>query len=405
MPISNTGSRYGGVTKTFHWLTALLIFTAFPLGMIAHGLPFENSAQLAQKAWFFSLHKTVGILAFVVALARILWALTQIKPGLLNSTHKLESFAAELAHWLLYIAMVLVPLTGWLAHATSEGFAPILWPLGQSLPLLPKSLALSAFFAGCHGVFGKVLLVTVLAHVAGAFKHLIIDRDKTLQRMLPGPVDLPPVAPHKKSNLPLIAASVIYAAALAFGTVLGLAHQTPQQAEHAPELSKVASQWQVQDGTLSLTIKQFGSDVTGSFSDWTAAISFDQTPDLDGNLGNVDVIVAIPSLTLGTVSDQAMGVDYFNSTTFPTARFQAVITAVPDTYLATGTLTIKDIVVPLTLHFNLSIDGDQAKMTGQTVLDRRSFSIGDNMTDESTLQFAVTMQIDLTATRSAPPLN
>ena len=33
MALANTAASYGTVTKTFHWLTALLILTAIPLGI------------------------------------------------------------------------------------------------------------------------------------------------------------------------------------------------------------------------------------------------------------------------------------------------------------------------------------------------------------------------------------
>ena len=95
MALNNTDRAYGGVTKTFHWLTALLIFTAFPLGILAHDAPFDTSDELTRKALLFSLHKTVGVMAFLTALLRILWALTQTRPGLLNADHRLEAFAAE----------------------------------------------------------------------------------------------------------------------------------------------------------------------------------------------------------------------------------------------------------------------------------------------------------------------
>ncbi|MGR3839457.1 MAG: cytochrome b, partial [Cognatishimia sp.] len=74
MALTNTAARYGSITKIFHWLTALLIFTAFPLGILAHDAPYDTSNELTRKALLFSLHKTVGILAFVTALLRILWA-------------------------------------------------------------------------------------------------------------------------------------------------------------------------------------------------------------------------------------------------------------------------------------------------------------------------------------------
>lgn len=106
MPLANTTQSYGGVAKTLHWLTALLILTLIPLGIVANQLPYDTSEQLAQKAWLFSLHKTLGVAVFFVALVRILWAVTQPKPGLLHPDRKVESLAAETVHWLLYGSLV-----------------------------------------------------------------------------------------------------------------------------------------------------------------------------------------------------------------------------------------------------------------------------------------------------------
>ena len=139
MTVSNTTTRYGTVTKTFHWLTALFIITAIALGAIANRLPYETNDQLALKAQLFSFHKTLGVLVFIVALGRILWALTQTKPGPLHAERKLETMLAELVHWLLYISLIAVPLTGWIHHAATAGFAPILLPIGLDRPLFHNS--------------------------------------------------------------------------------------------------------------------------------------------------------------------------------------------------------------------------------------------------------------------------
>ena len=102
MPLSNTNTRYGSVTRAFHWLTALLVMTLIPVAIVAYRLPYETSEQLALKAWLFSLHKTLGITVFFVALLRIVWAITQSKPAALHPERKAETFVAETAHWLLY---------------------------------------------------------------------------------------------------------------------------------------------------------------------------------------------------------------------------------------------------------------------------------------------------------------
>ena len=55
--------------------------------------------------------------------------------------------------------------------------------------------------------------------------------------------------------------------------------------------------------------------------------------------------------------------------------------------------------MPVDLPFTLTLQDDTARMTGSTTLDRRNFGIGETVTDEGTLAFSVTVNIDLTATR------
>jgi len=409
---SNSNSRYGSLAKTFHWLTALLILSAIPLGMIANDLAqqirspeFDGSLETISRAFLlFSLHKTIGVTVFFVALLRITWAISQPKPGLLNPEHKVEAWAAETVHWLLYGSLVLVPLSGWIDHAATIGYAPIWWPLGQDLPLVPKSEPLSHLFAGLHQVFGKVLIAALVLHIAGAVKHHVIDGDATLRRMLPGTGNLPQPPIHKNSSLPLVSALILWAAALGTGVTLGAFPPVDQlQRQAAPAqaapLQQVASGWLVQEGSLGISITQMGSQVSGNFADWTAAISYDD-PQNSGPAGKVEVTIAISSFNLGSVTSQAMGADYFDSTTFPIAIFKADLEKLEVGYQALGTLTIRDKVMPITLPFALEMNGDTATMSGQTTLNRLDFDIGRGLPDEKSLGFDVNVQINLTATRS-----
>jgi cytochrome b561/polyisoprenoid-binding protein YceI len=396
MSLSNTQTRYGAVTKAIHWLMALLILSLIPMGWFAHQLPFETDAELARKAWLFSLHKTLGVLAFFLAVLRIIWAFTQPKPGLLNADKKLESWAADTVHWMLYGAMVVVPLSGWISHAAAAGFAPIWWPLGQGLPLVPKSTAVEHFFGALHFVSGRLLILSLVLHIAGALKHHVIDRDATLRRMLPGRPDLPSLPDQAHSRTPVLAAVALWLAAL--GLSAALAGGKTQAAPEA--LAEVTSQWQVETGTIEITVVQFGSEITGSFADWTSVIAFDETiPTPDVAIGSVETTISIPSLTLGSVTAQALGPDFFAATDYPTAVFKADIKHAADGYEAIGTLSIKDQTAPLTLPFSLSVDGNRAEMRGDLTLDRRSFGIGDNVNDPATLGFEVRVKITLTAQR------
>ena len=395
MPTMQTNSAYGTVTKTFHWLTALLILTIVPLGAIANRLPYETNEQLAFKAQLFSFHKTLGVVVFVVALARIAWALTQTKPASLHPDRKAETFLADLVHWLLYISLVAVPLTGWIHHAATTGFAPIWLPISQNLPFIPKDESIAKLFAGLHWTWSKIMVASILLHVAGALKHQLIDKDATLQRMWFGRSQSTATRAHKSNRTAPLAAVVVYLAVTSVGAWAGI--YTAKTTTSEITLTQVTSDWTVTEGEIALTITQFGSPVTGSFDDWTAAISFDENA--TGVLGNVETTIAIASLSLGSVTSQALDADFFNAAGFPTAMFTAQITADGDAYLADGTLTIKGIAVPIALPFTLVLDGDAARMAAQVTIDRRSFDVGQSMSDETNLAFAVDVTINLSATR------
>jgi cytochrome b561/polyisoprenoid-binding protein YceI len=389
--VTNSHSAYGTVSKVFHWLTALLILTVIPLGLIADRVALDAPLKVP----LFSAHKTLGVIIFGVALCRILWAWTQEKPGDLHPERQAETLIAHIVHWLLYTALVVVPLSGWLHHAATSGFAPIWLPIGQNLPFIPKNEALAEVFAGLHWVWSKILVASILLHIAGALKHQIIDKDVTLQRMWFGRAQLPETSAPDRHRAAPIAAVLIYIAA-AFGAAMAgfLSHDTHHD---GAELADVTSEWTVTQGTLGIGITQLGNPVEGQFDDWTAVIQFDENA--TGSLGSVTTTIAVGSLKLGSVSGEAMGSDFFDVTTFPTAVFTADITADGPTYIATGTLAIKDISIPVTLPFVLLLDGDTAEVAGSLALDRRDFKIGQGMADETNLSFGVTVNIHLTATR------
>jgi cytochrome b561 len=48
------------------------------------------------------MHKILGVPTFYVALARIIWAISQLKPNGLHPERKAETWLAETIHWLLY---------------------------------------------------------------------------------------------------------------------------------------------------------------------------------------------------------------------------------------------------------------------------------------------------------------
>jgi cytochrome b561/polyisoprenoid-binding protein YceI len=406
MPLSNTSRSFGSLSRWLHWLTAGLILIALPLGVIANDLPFDTSEELLQKAWLFSLHKTLGVMAFFTGLLRILWAVTQVHPAPLHPERRLETRLATLIHWMLYISLIAVPLTGWVHHAATTGFAPILWPFGQGLPFIPTSETVAGLGAAMHWTFTKLLALSVILHVAGALKHHLIDRDATLRRMVSGAAapDTRTPATAPRTLLPAIAATGLFVAASAFAVVLSQP-ATPLPVSQPDVAAQPAQEgnWTVEEGQLGITVAQLGSAVTGQFDRWQADIRFDDsaTPPT----GSVTTLIDMTSLRLGSVTSQAQSADFLDTAAHAEARFEAEIAPNDqgEGYIATGTLTLRGVTHPVTLAFGLNIAEDTARMTGSTTLDRRDFGIGQSYGDEATVGFSVTVDIALTARRATAP--
>ncbi|AHM04495.1 Cytochrome b561 [Roseibacterium elongatum DSM 19469] len=402
MALTNSTTRYGIVSKTFHWLTAIGILVMLPMGVVATQMPHDTADQLARKATLFSLHKTVGVALFFISILRIGWALTQPKPFHLARKRGVETVMADTVHWMLYGALILVPLSGWVHHAATEGFAPIWWPFGQNLPLVPESAAVAEIAGVVHYVFVLALVASLVGHVAGALKHHVVAKDDTLRRMGFGRVGGAPQTPVEPFVFSPLLAVMIWLATLGAGYAVSVIDSPARNAD-VTALTQPETGWEVTDGDLDIAITQFGSTVSGGFETWSAAIQFDETiPAGAASHGRVAVEVAIGSLTLGSVTAQALGDGYFEASLFPTARFEADILSEDESYVAVGTLTIREIALAVTLPFALEIEGDTAHMQGDLTLDRRDFDIGMAMTDTAQLANEVTVSIALTAVRVAP---
>ncbi|MBL4767011.1 MAG: cytochrome b/b6 domain-containing protein [Rhodobacteraceae bacterium] len=399
MPTGNTTNSYGSVTKAFHWLTALLIAIQIPLGLIAQDMAdilrtpaaLITPESLSRTGWLFSLHKTLGLSLFFIALARVFWAILQPKPAPLTDS-PIQALLADAVQYLLYATLILAPLAGWAHHAATSGFAPIWWPLGQSLPLIAKSDDLAATFAGLHNVLVGLLILALLLHISGALKHQFINHDSTLRRMLPGTSPQSPTYPRGRTLLPAGAAAIILLVTIG----LSIRQHQPQKDPVAATLPQTSSNWNLTNGSLELTVTLFGSELTGSFADWSADITFNDPPP-PGPAGQVAVTIAIASLTLGSVSQQAIGPDYFDAEHYPTASFSGAIEKTETGYTATGPLTIRDQTLTIALPFRLTITDGIATMTGSISLNRLDFNIGATSPDESSLAFAVDLNISIEA--------
>ena len=422
VPLTNTKERYGRVAQLFHWSIAILFLVQYPLAVIAHELPLNTSEQVARVALMFSWHKTIGVVIFVLALGRIVWALTNPHPRLLNAEKPREAFAAATIHWVLYAAILAMPLTGMVTHWASTGFAPLFIPFPEHVSFVPTTERVMAVAATVHNTLAKVVLAAIALHAAGALKHHFVDKDVTLLRMLPwrsppvrgvAPPSMQPSTAKTMATAWSTLAVVVLAAGLfgivatreADGDAIATAGVTDVLEPAAPAAAAPEGGWVVDPAasTLGLTITQLGSPVSGEFAQWNASIAFDpEAPEA----ASVTVTVDLDSLSLGTVSDQAKGPDFLAVEAAPTAQFQAegFEPLGDDRYSAEGTLTLREQEVPVVLEFDLTVEGDRATANGSAALNRLDFGVGaEGYPDESSIGFGVDIEFQIEATRANAP--
>jgi cytochrome b561 len=86
-------------------------------------------------------------------------------------------------HWLFYLLMFALPLTGWLI--TSAAGLPVSFFGLFVLPNLISSDQQSLlFYEEIHKWIGYGLIATLCLHTAAALKHHFINKDDILKRML-----------------------------------------------------------------------------------------------------------------------------------------------------------------------------------------------------------------------------
>jgi cytochrome b561 len=91
---------------------------------------------------------------------------------------------AGATHVLLYLLMIVIPLSGWLM-SSAKGFQTVWFGVLPLPDLLDKNAELGDLLQQLHILLNYSMAAIVFAHLGAALKHHFIDRDDVLARMLP----------------------------------------------------------------------------------------------------------------------------------------------------------------------------------------------------------------------------
>lgn len=169
--------HYTRTAVGLHWAIAGLIFTALFMGWTM-----TEMAVSPQRLKVYNWHKWVGVTVLALAVLRLAWRLTHRAPPLAASIAGWQRAAAHAGHALLYLLMLVMPVTGWV-YSNYSGY-PVVYLGKLPLPnLVERDRELAATWLDIHATLGIVLALVVGGHVLAALYHQFIARDGTLMRM------------------------------------------------------------------------------------------------------------------------------------------------------------------------------------------------------------------------------
>lgn len=163
-------------------------------------------------------------------------------------------------------------------------------------------------------------------------------------------------------------------------------------------------QWQIDPAKsqLTFTATQNDAPVHGKFNTFTGQIFVDPK---DYQHSMIDIMVDIDSISTSyaQLKETLLTSDWFDAKVFPKAEFKATQfqKTGPNTYVANGTLSIREKSAPVSLTFTTQQpDSKTGIVTGNTVIKRTTFGVGQGeWSNTNEIKDDVTINFTVVATR------
>jgi cytochrome b561 len=176
--LKNTKNSYGLITKFFHWLIALAI-----IGLMTVGFNMANMPPSVEKYELYGMHKASGVVVFMLIILRLLWRLANETVQPPKNLPQILATAAKIGHFLLYVFMFSMPISGILMSYFSGNNVSVfgIFTIPAAVETAPK---IAGFFHSIHVLGVLAFIAVIILHICAALYHHFIRRDNVLMRMI-----------------------------------------------------------------------------------------------------------------------------------------------------------------------------------------------------------------------------
>ena len=168
-------TRFALPSRILHWLMAPMVIAQLLIGV-------TMVAALSYYPLLLAIHRPLGVLILVFAVARLANRLTHRLPPFPTTMSPLERRIASWSEYLLYALLLVQPLVGWAMLSAARFPIVLVGPI--RLPgIAPCDIDVYAVLRQAHTVFAFVLFAAFTAHICAVLFHTLVLRDRLIDRM------------------------------------------------------------------------------------------------------------------------------------------------------------------------------------------------------------------------------
>lgn len=173
--------KYSLSMRIMHWLVSVMLLTLIAVGAFMVDLDPET---VDYKYKLYGLHKSFGLLALLFIFTRIVIRIRSKIPTPSSKIPKLQQKAAVVGHYVLYLLMLIIPISGYVMSATFAKSNGVFFFDFKLPDLLDKNEAFFAIARNLHGSFPYILLVVLGGHISATIWHYYRHKENILKRII-----------------------------------------------------------------------------------------------------------------------------------------------------------------------------------------------------------------------------
>ncbi|GHM58814.1 MAG: cytochrome b [Candidatus Mesenet longicola] len=171
--------KYHLILRIVHWLMAATIVGMLVSGFYMKSLPIDNPIKFS----IYGIHKATGVSIFILVILRIILRLFLYVPPLPQNYSQVTVLTTKTVHFALYVLMMLIPLSGYIMSSASG--RSIKYFFNFNIPLIiAKNKMVAELSNQLHFISACLLIGFIALHLLGTIKHLIIDKQNILRRIV-----------------------------------------------------------------------------------------------------------------------------------------------------------------------------------------------------------------------------